>query len=112
MEPSSCGLCIKSACLQGTNTPCEEELEAVEDWSTEEKNKEVRAFGIYTTPPQTEKSTTTFVYRAWYQQPDGGILGIPFPAKNKIRAESLARKGEEIFGALIELESLGKLFYK
>lgn len=122
MYPDNCDICIKSAVEGETTTACEDELI---DGRYKEKTNNLDgkfALGIYTTPhiemtdlcqstPQSKSNKK--IWRAWLRLNEGGIMGIPFPAIDKIVANSLASQASIIFnGELLDLEDLGYLDLK
>lgn len=122
MYPDNCETCIKAAEVGLTTTACEDELE---DDHYREKTKKLDGkfeLGIYTTPhiSYNEPDPTALVqesikkiWRAWIRLSEGGIMGIPFPAKNEILAVLRANNACNIFnGELLELEDLGYLELK
>ena len=48
-------------------------------------------------------------YRVWLRMEGGGMLGLPYPAANDLRAQYLATKAGECFGGeVVEVEYLGE----
>lgn len=41
------------------------------------------------------------IYRVWLRLESGGVMGLPFPAKNEEKAAELADKAAEIFGGTV-----------
>lgn len=106
MQPDSCEQCIKAACEGQTTTPCEDELE--EDGETKEENRrdKLAAMGIYTTPHEDEINpkyrsrngrTHYNVYQVWLRLEKGGIMGLPYPAKDAKEAQERAQEAAKIF---------------
>ena len=119
MYPDNCDICIKAAVVGGTTTACEDEL--IDDRYKEKTNNLDGKFalGIYTTPhiemidlcqstPQSNSNKK--IWRAWIRLHEGGIIGIPCPAKNERIAKIRAFRASIVFyGDLLELEDLGNL---
>lgn len=122
MYPDNCEVCIKAAVVGGTTTACEDEL--IDDRYKEKTNNLDGKFalGIYTTPHiemidlcQTtpQSNTNKKIWRVWLKLYEGGIIGIPFPAKDKSIAKTTALLAAHIFnGEILELEDLGFLDLK
>lgn len=122
MYPDNCDICIKAAVVGETTTACEDEL--IDDRYKEKTNylDGKFALGIYTTPhiemidlyQSTPKlNPNKKIWRAWIRLHEGGIIGIPFPAKNERIAKIRAFRASIVFyGDLLELEDLGSLDLK
>lgn len=122
MYPDNCEICIKAAVVGETTTACEDEL-IDERYKEKTKNLDGKfALGIYTTPHiemidlcnSTQQSNPNKkIWRAWIRLHEGGIIGIPFPAKNERIAKVRAFRASIVFyGDLLELEDLGSLDLK
>lgn len=122
MYPDNCEICIKAAEVGETTTACEDELE---DPHYKENTKNLDGkftLGIYTTPhinrniPDQQEEYLKLkkrIWRVWLRLSVGGIMGIPFPAKDPATAKYLAMRAAYIFGGeMLELEDLGFLSLK
>lgn len=119
MMPDSCQMCIKAAEEGQTVTVCEDELNEGESVPHPMQFEQHSRMGIVQAPwsgefvnQQGEDVTAKSynVWRAWMRLDGGGIMGLPYPAKDAQRAEELAEKAAEIFGGhLTEIENLGTI---